>query len=105
MNRKKQSPAQKFWLKTRWYVFTLLIGGFIYYIMTGNYGLIKLYELTQEKKRLTHKIQTLKAEIDSLKKISKKLDGDAKYIEKVAREKYNMVKKGETVYQMVPADH
>jgi cell division protein FtsB len=61
--------------------------------------------LTSEKAALIKKINRLNAEIDSLKIISKKLDSDSQYIEKIAREKYNMIKKGETVYQMVPADH
>ena len=40
--------------------------------------------------------------IDSLKIVIEKLENDLHYIEKVAREKYNMIKEGETVYQIVP---
>jgi cell division protein FtsB len=105
MNKKKLSPGRKLWLKTRWYIIFLLSVSLIYYVLTGNYGFIKLYELTSEKAALIKKINRLNAEIDSLKIISKKLDSDSQYIEKIAREKYNMIKKGETVYQMVPADH
>jgi cell division protein FtsB len=45
-------------------------------------------------------IRSAEAENKRLQAESKALDGDKKVIEKVAREKYGMVREGETVYKV-----
>ena len=104
MKRKKKKKNTGLWQKYRWYIIGLFSTVLIYHLLTGNYGLIKYYELTREKEQLEIRIKKARMEIDSLKTITRQLENDPKYIEKIAREKYNMVKNGETVYQMVPAD-
>lgn len=64
----------------------------------GTYNLIKLYLLKEDYKE---QIEKLKTEKNDLEKIESKLENDPQYIEKVAREKYKMKKKGERVYQVV----
>jgi len=69
------------------------------YFLSGPRGTINLYKHSHEKQELLDEIKTLetqKAELDSEKV---KLEDDA-YIEKIAREEYNMKKKGEKVYKV-----
>lgn len=74
-----------------------LIAGFFFF---NKYGIVKYLDLYNQKQALEKQIMEaekendrLKAEIDSLK------TQDIK-IEKVAREKYNMKRKGEKVFRV-----
>lgn len=77
-------------------VLVLTFAFFFFY----KFGILQYYKLFSQKKELVGKIaevegknQLLRAEIDSLKTRDSK-------IEKVAREKYHMVRKGEKVYRI-----
>lgn len=56
---------------------------------------------TSYKKQLEKDIQSLEKEKQQLEKEAKRLKTDMDYIEKIAREKYNMKKKDEKVYKIV----
>ena len=84
----------------RW-IFLLLAAGFLYFILTSDQGLIELYHSRMELRRNRELLQLRKAQLDSLKLEEKKLRSDTAYIEKVAREKFGMAKKDETVYKFV----
>jgi cell division protein FtsB len=55
-----------------------------------------------QKQEMLEKINTAEEEQKKLKEQSKALDGDPKAIEKVAREKYGMVRENEKVYKVAP---
>lgn len=82
----------------------IIIGGFflLLYILFNSNGVVPRIRLEMEKKEMQQKIQDAEAEQKKLKDQSKALDGDKKAIEKVAREKYGMVRKGEKVYKVAP---
>ena len=75
----------------------LLLGS---YVVFGNRGIIQRIRLQQQKADLEVKIRKAEEETKSLQSQSKALDGDKKAIEKVAREKYGMVREGEKVYKV-----
>lgn len=77
--------------------FALLLGG---YVVFGNRGIVQRIRLQQQKAELEVKIREAEEETKSLQSQSKALDGDKKAIEKVAREKYGMVREGEKVYKV-----
>lgn len=54
----------------------------------------RIYQIRQEQEAARERIEALRQEKDSLEKERKKLD-DMRYIEKLAREEYNMVKENE----------
>jgi cell division protein FtsB len=56
--------------------------------------------LQHQKSDLTTKIEQAEAESRRLQVESRALDGDAKAIEKAAREKHGMIREGETVYKV-----
>ena len=66
----------------------------------SNKGLLKRLSLESDKKAILEKIDEAKVEERKLREQSKALESDPKAIEKVAREKYGMIKPGETVYKV-----
>ena len=75
----------------------LLLGS---YVIFGNRGILQRFRLQQQKAELEVKIKQAEEETKNLQSQSKALDGDKKAIEKVAREKYGMVREGEKVYKV-----
>jgi cell division protein FtsB len=76
---------------------TVVLGG---YVMFGNRGILQRVRLQHQKAELEAKIRQAQEETKTLQSQSKALDGDKKAIEKVAREKYGMVREGEKVYKV-----
>ena len=72
------------------------------YVLFNSNGIVPRIRLEMEKKEMQQKIQDAESEQKKLKDQSKALEGDKKAIEKVAREKYGMVRKGEKVYKVAP---
>lgn len=73
----------------------------VIYFGVGKRGTYKLITFYNEKENLVEEIQQLKNEKMELEKFKLELENDPKSIEKVAREKYKMKKKGERVYKIV----
>jgi len=69
-------------------------------VVFGNRGILQRVRLQQQKAELEVKIKQAEQETKALQSQSKALDGDKKAIEKVAREKYGMVREGEKVYKV-----
>ena len=67
----------------------------------GDHGLLKLYRIKNERKLVQSKITNLRAERETLKNEKSKIENDLKYIEKIAREKYKMVKPGEKIFKVI----
>ncbi|RMF61015.1 MAG: septum formation initiator family protein [Calditrichaeota bacterium] len=98
--RKKKSRAQS--PSRIWWIVGIIGVILIVSFFTGKKSLFTLYDLYQqrnhlleEKKQLQQENEALLQEIDRLKK-------DIKYIEKVARENYNLKRDEEEVYQVAP---
>lgn len=62
----------------------------------------KIQELRQKNKELEANIKRLDKENLALSQEKEKLEKDPEYLERVAREKLGIVKKGEIVYRIVP---
>ncbi|MCD6376988.1 MAG: septum formation initiator family protein [Caldisericaceae bacterium] len=67
----------------------------------GPRSVVQYIRQTSYKKQLEKDIQSLEKEKQQLEKEAKRLKTDMDYIEKIAREKYNMKKKNEKVYKIV----
>jgi cell division protein FtsB len=57
--------------------------------------------LKKEKLEIQKDINSLRSQIAMLEKEEEKLKFDEKYIERIAREKFKMVKPGERVFKVV----
>jgi len=81
-------------------VFLICLSLIIVFVF-GDHGLLKLYKIKSERKLIQNKIVNLRAERETLKTEKNKIENDLKYIEKIAREKYKMVKPGEKIFKVV----
>jgi cell division protein FtsB len=71
-------------------------------VMTvGDRGFLDMYRLHREDKARSQQIAAARAEIDSLKAEIERLKNDTAYIERVAREKLGMARKGEKIFKFV----
>ncbi len=68
---------------------------------TGSRGTYKLYQFEKKKENLGKEIIKLENEKKDLEKVKSGIEDDPAYLEKIAREKYKMKKKGEKVYEIV----
>lgn len=93
MEKKKKRKKILFWS---------VIGVIAMTIIFGNYGAYQMYVIQRHKMSLEKEIEQLKKDQAQLIKNRERMKTDLAYIEKVAREKYSMVKPGEHVYQVIP---
>jgi cell division protein FtsB len=78
----------------------LIVVPVISFVTFSNKGILKRSTLEADKSAMQLKVQEANREQARLQELSKSLDKDPKAIEKVAREKYGMVRDGETVYKV-----
>ena len=78
----------------------IIIVGCISLLLFSDRGLINLWSLKKEKLEIQNQINDLRNQIAMLEKEEEKLKFDEKYIEKIAREKFKMVKPGERVFKV-----
>jgi cell division protein FtsB len=103
---RKQLKPQK-WLARVWAnkkLTAAIAVGFILFLYAffNNNGILQRIRLEHAKKELQDKIENARQEQKQLLDQSKALDGDKEAIEKVAREKYGMIRQGEKVYRVAP---
>ena len=100
-NRNKNSSLlifQKQFLKGL--IFLICFSLIIVFIF-GDHGLLKLYKIKNQRQIIQNKIASLRLEREELKDERIKVENDLKYIEKIAREKYKMVKPGEKIFKVI----
>ena len=78
-----------------------LVIGCISLLVFSDRGLIYLWSLKKEKLEIQNEINNLRNQIAIIEKEEEKLKFDEKYIEKIAREKFKMVKPGERVFKVI----
>ena len=78
-----------------------IIVGCISLLLFSDRGLVNLWSLKKEKLEIQNEINDLRNQIALLEKEEEKLKFDEKYIEKIAREKFKMVKPGERVFKVI----
>ena len=94
---------QKFWKRPllRW---SVLLGiPLLLFATFSNKGILQRIRLEAEKKAWQQKVYEAQVEQQRLQQLSKELDTDTTSggtIEHVAREKYGMIREGETVYKV-----
>jgi cell division protein FtsB len=73
----------------------------VLFVIGGNYGLLNILRLREERRVLQTQIRELEGARDSLKLLITKLKYDKKEIERVARETYGMARPGEQIIKFV----
>ena len=78
----------------------LAVSGYIFF---SNYGIYEGWQLEREKANIDAEIQNQHFIRDSLNKVIRRLDKDDGEIERLARERYGMIKPGEEVLFVPPS--
>ena len=81
-----------------------IVVGCISLLLFSDRGLINLWSLKKEKLEIQNEINDLRNQIAMLEKEEEKLKFDEKYIEKIAREKFKMVKPAERVFKVTDGE-
>ena len=98
INSKSIAETQKQFIQGL--VFLICMSLIIIFIF-GDHGLIKLYKIKSQRKKLQNHITQLREEREKRKEEKNKIENDLEHIEKIAREKYKMVKPGEKIFKVV----
>ncbi|PIU44410.1 MAG: hypothetical protein COS95_09180 [Ignavibacteriales bacterium CG07_land_8_20_14_0_80_59_12] len=102
---RREPPRRRHFLggifKSRRRVIVLTLGLlFLGFATFSSHGIIQRIRLEVQRRSIERSIKQAKAEQDSLKEELRRIQNDPKKIEKVARERYGMVREGERVYRV-----
>jgi cell division protein FtsB len=79
-----------------------VLGVALYYALWGGeYSAFDLARLGREETAQVAKLEELRSEVDSLRSEADALEADPARLEQVARERFGMVREGETLYRFV----
>ena len=95
----KKNKKRKF--KKRGYLLSVVIIIGAIGLIFNDFGLKHLINLKDEKDALNTNIQQIMAQQISLQQEINKLTNDTIYLEKIAREKFMMVKPGEKIFRVI----
>ena len=76
---------------------TLLVIGAVYAVMGGEYPVPRLHALKAEVEDMERQIDSLRADLEEKGRFTEQLQADSAVIERVARERYGMVRDGEAL--------
>ena len=82
----------------------LVVGGIVYGLLGGEYSTLDWLHLRGEIRREHAALNRLYVELDSLGQVADELERDPATQERVARERFGMVREGEILYRVVPQD-
>ena len=86
--------------KVKRLVFPALLGLAVYYaVFGGEYSLWELHRARNEIEVQNSELAVLQQEIDSLRAWADSLQNDSATIERLARERYGMIREGEILYR------
>lgn len=71
-----------------------------YFLVSGDFGLYRIAIQTREKRALEREIAQLRDQNARLEEEIVLLQSDMDYVEKLARERYGMVKPGERLFRV-----
>ena len=80
--------------------------GFLLYfaLQGGEYGTTDLLALRRQAASEQEQVQRLHRVVDSLQRAATAIERDPRTQERVARERFGMIRRGERLYRLVPAD-
>jgi len=75
-----------------------------YAVWGGEFSAFDLGRVQRQRQAAQDSVALLRREADSLRVQAAKLESDPATVERVARERFGMIRDGETLYRFVPAD-
>ena len=86
----------------RWAVVAGLLLGLYFALQGGEYGILHLRQLRKAEVEESTMVARLHHVVDSLERLAKAIERDPRMQERVARERFGMLRKGEFLYRLVP---
>jgi cell division protein FtsB len=77
-----------------------IVGGLLFGAFGGEYRSIDYWKLKREVRRIEAEIAALELEVDSLAEYAELIEGDSATQERVARERFGMLRDGEVLYRV-----
>lgn len=71
----------------------------LFFTVFGDKGLLRIYELKQDKSKIDLRLTTAKDENEKLKREIVALKTDRRYLESIARKDFGLVRSNEVIYQ------
>lgn len=86
----------------RWAAIVGLAAALYFALQGGEYGTLDLLQLRREEAEERANVARLQLLVDSLTKAATAIERDPRTQERVARERFGMLRKGEFLYRLVP---
>ena len=88
----------------RWAAVAALAFALYFAVQGGEYGTTDLLELRGEVAREEAEVARLQRVVDSLARAAQAVERDPRTQERVARESFGMIRRGEFMFRLVPGD-
>jgi cell division protein FtsB len=88
----------------RWAALAALLFMIYFGVQGGEYGTTDLLALRGQEASERTQVDRLRHVVDSLERDAKAIETDLRVQERVARERFGMIRPGELLYRLVPAD-
>ena len=87
--------------QVRRFILPALVGLSLYFaVFGGEYSVSEVRRVRAERSELEERLAELERENDSLRARAESLESDSATIERVARERYGMIRRGEVLYRI-----
>jgi cell division protein FtsB len=88
----------------RWAAIAGLVFALYFALQGGEYGTLDLLQLRREEAEESSTVERLHQMVDSLSRAAWAIEHSPRMQERVAREKFGMLRKGEFLYRLVPRE-
>jgi cell division protein FtsB len=78
----------------------VLAGAAVFALAGGEYGTLDWLQLRRQEQSEVRTIAELTAEVDSLRRYARAVATDRRLLERIAREDFGMIRKGEYLYRL-----
>ncbi len=75
----------------------------LFFTVFGERGLLRIYEMRQEKQRIERSVADLRVENQKLRLSIEALHSDRHQLERIARKELGLVRPNEVIYQFPPS--
>jgi cell division protein FtsB len=88
----------------RWAALAALVFALYFGIQGGEYATTDLFALRRQEAAELAQVLRLRQVVDSLQRDATAIEHDLRVQERVARERFGMIRRGELLYRLVPPD-
>ena len=97
-------PAKQANGKSRRLAWAVGASAFLFLLLGGEYNTMDWIKIRRLEREEQVRVTELRQTVDSLTRVAKALQKDRRVQERVARESFGMLRKGEHLYRLLPAD-